>query len=138
MGFTVKRRIYKLVFQGDFAGMNVVVRGLNLGQLLKLTAARETREAGGEGVEEATDRMIDLLLGALVSWDAEDEDTGLPIPRTEEAIKLQDPDFYMTIIDVWHKAMNGVPAPLSQTSTGGVPSVEASIPMDVPSESLAS
>jgi hypothetical protein len=81
--------------------------------------------------------MLELLAGALVSWNAEDED-GQPIPADMGGIRSQDLDFNMKIINAWTDAIAGVKAPLPQTSADGQPSVEASIPMDVPSALLAS
>lgn len=139
MGFKVKRKIYRLKFQDpEMAGLEVEARGLSVGQLLELEEARMARAAGGAGSEGATRRMLRLFSDALVSWNAEDEDTGLPIPPTAEGIKMQDSDFLNVVIDAWNTAMAGVDAPLSPTSSDGQPSLEASIPMDVPSESLAS
>jgi hypothetical protein len=139
VGFKVQRKIYNLKFQDEeLAGLEVKAKGLNLGQLLEMMSAKATREAGGEGREEATRFMVHRLIDALVSWNAEDEDTGLPIPQTVDGVLSQDPEFYMAIIDAWTTAMNGVPAPLPETSIDGSTSVEASIPMDVPSSSLAS
>jgi hypothetical protein len=82
--------------------------------------------------------MLELLAGALVSWNAEDPDTGMPIPSTMEGIRSQDLDFNLKIINAWTDAIGGVSAPLPETSTAGEPSVEASIPMDVLSASLVS
>jgi hypothetical protein len=135
MGFKVPRKAYKLRFQGEFDGLEVTARSLRLDQLLELEDARAERAAGDTS---ATHRMLEMLTEALVDWNAEDEDTGEPIPRTIEGVKSQDPDFYMAVLDAWHTAMVKVPDPLPETSNDGVPSLEASIPMDVPSESLAS
>ncbi|WP_377271929.1 hypothetical protein [Peterkaempfera sp. SMS 1(5)a] len=139
MGFKVKRKTYKLVWQEghDLEGLEVMVRSLDTGQFLKLTGARADRDAGGEQEENGTRRMLDMLAANLVSWNAEDED-GQPIPATIDGILAQDVAFNVAVIDAWTEAINGVPAPLSQTSSDGQPSLEASIPMETPSESLAS
>jgi hypothetical protein len=139
MGYKVKRKIFKLSFQGtDWDGLEVVARSLNTGQFIELRAAQATSRAGGDGAEDATGRMLELLAGALIEWNAEDEDTGQPIPPTLDGLHSQDLDFTVKIIDVWTDAIAGVRGPLRQTSSDGQPSLEASIPMDVPSESLAS
>lgn len=138
MGFKVKRKTYRLIFKDtELDGLEVLAHSLNTGQFLELETAKAERAEGGKAAEGATQRMLGLLAGALVSWNAEDED-GQPIPTTMEGIKSQDLDFNMKIIEAWTDAIGGVKAPLQQTSADGRPSVEASIPMDVPSESLAS
>lgn len=138
MGFKVKRKTYRLIFKDtEMAGLEVLAHSLNTGQFLELETAKAERAEGGKVGESATQRMLELLAGALVSWNAEDED-GQPIPTTMDGIRSQDLDFNMKIIEAWTEAIGGVKAPLQQTSADGRPSVEASIPMDVPSESLAS
>ena len=138
MAFTVVRKVYKLVFQGtELDGLEVTARSLTTGQHLELESARTVRAEGGTGSDNATRQMLVLLASALVSWNAEDEE-GAPIPATMEGIEAQDLDFNLAIIAAWNNAMVGVSDPLPQTSSDGQPSLEASIPMDVPSESLAS
>jgi hypothetical protein len=139
MGFKVQRKTYRLRFEGtELDGLVVTARGLSTGQLLELETARLARAAGGKGSEDGTRRMLALLAGALVEWNAEDED-GAPIPATIDGILQQDVDFNTAIISAWQDAMYGVSAPLSQTSSDGQQlALEESIPMDVPSSSLAS
>jgi len=138
MGFKVQRKTFRLRFKdSEMAGLEVLAKSLTTGQFLEMEHARAARAAGDAGSEGATATMIDLLAGALVSWNAEDE-AGMPIPATAEGIRSQDLDFTMQVIDAWTDAIAGVPRPLSQPSSDGLPSLEASIPMDVPSELLVS
>lgn len=138
MGFKVKRKVFRLKFKdSELDGLEVLARSLNTGQFLEMESAKIERAEGGKVAEGATQRMLELLAGALESWNAEDED-GVPIPATMDGIRSQDLDFSMTIINAWTDAIAGVSAPLPETSSGGQPSLEASIPMDVPSPSLAS
>ena len=139
MGFKVQRKAYRLAFKGtEWDGLEVTARSLTTGQQLELESARIARAAGGADGDAGTERMVRLFSGALMAWNAEDEDTGEPIPTTYEGVLSQDVDFVLAIIAAWNRAMNELPAPLSGTSSGGAPSVEASIPMDVPSPSLTS
>lgn len=140
MGYRLQRKAYRLRFQGtDLDGLEATVRSLSTGQLLQLEAARLARAEGGKGSEGATREMVELLASELMEWNAEDEDSGEPIPATLDGLLSQDLDVAMAIIAAWQQAMNGVPAPLSETSSGGEPSaLEASIPMDVPSGSPTS
>jgi hypothetical protein len=138
VGFKLIRKAYKLVFKGtEWDGLEVTVRSLSTGDQLQLEAARIARAAGGAGTEGATRELVEHLAGALIGWNAETED-GEPIPPTLDGLLDQDVDLALAIIAAWNRAMNEVPAPLSGTSSGGAPSVEASIPMDVPSPSLTS
>jgi hypothetical protein len=136
--FVVKPKAYRLVFQEtDLAGLEVTARSLNTGQFLEFQAARLTQARGGEAAEPATQTMLQMLSDAIISWNAETED-GQKIPFTMDGLRSLELDFTMAIINAWTNAINGVPAPLSATSSGGSPSLEASIPMDVPSASLVS
>lgn len=139
MGFKVKRKVYKLTFADDtdLSGLEVMVRSLDTGQFLELTTARAQHEAGGAQGEIGMRRQLELLAANLVSWNAEDED-GAPIPTTLEGILEQDLSFNTAVIGAWAEAISGVSDPLPQTFSDGQPSLEASIPMETPSESLAS
>jgi hypothetical protein len=139
MGYKVKRRVFRLHFTDELEGLEVLAHSLNTGQFLEMEQAKAERARGGEKGEGATQRMLELLAGALVSWNAEDEDTEEPIPADLDGIKGQDLDFNLKVINAWTDAIAGVSTPLPETSSAGQPSaLEASIPMDSPSESLAS
>jgi len=138
MGFVPPENAYKLIFQdADMAGLEVTARGLNTGQFLDFQAAQLARAAGGDKAKGATEWMLQMLADAMVSWNVETKH-GERVPTTMDGLRTLELDFNMAIIDAWMDALKGVPAPLSPTSSDGRPSLEASIPMDVPSPSLAS
>jgi hypothetical protein len=132
MGYRPKKKIYDLKFEDpDMDGLEVKLRGLNTGQVLQADEART------EGGDDRIHGLLRMYADQLVAWNIEDED-GKPLPMTIDAVLGLDLDFNMKIIDTWRMAIAGVPAPLDSDSLSGEPSLEASIPMDVPSESLAS
>jgi hypothetical protein len=132
MGYRPKRRIYDLQFEDpEMEGLEVKVRHVDTGQSLTLDAA--INEGGEQGIRTC----LDLLAENLISWNVED-DNQQPVPTTIEGVLAQELDFNLAIVYAWRDAIIGVPAPLDSASPDGVPSLEASIPMDVPSESLAS
>lgn len=133
MGYKPKRKLFNLDFAGtEHEGLVVSIRGLNTGQYMDLWEAKTEAETGGE-----TGRVLHLLAGQLVSWNVED-DEGLLVAPTLDGIKSQDLDFNLAIVNAWTTAMAGVPAPLEQSSSDGGLSLEASLPMEPLSESLAS
>lgn len=133
MGYKPKRKIYNLNFEGtEYEGLAVSIRGLNTGQYMDMVTAKAEVEAGGE-----TNNLLTIMASRLVSWNVEDDDD-LPVPPTLDGIKTQDLDLNLSIVNAWTTAMAGVPAPLEQPSSDGGSSLEASIPMDVLSPSLAS
>ena len=132
MGYKPKQKIYKLDFTGtDHEGLQVSIRGLNTGQYMDLFVAKSEAEAGGE-----TTRLLQIMASRLVGWNVEDE-ADLPVPATLDGIKAMDLDFNLAIVNAWTTAMAGVSAPLEPSSSGGEPSLEASIPMEVLSASPA-
>ncbi|MEV3857723.1 hypothetical protein AB0J38_25785 [Streptomyces sp. NPDC050095] len=131
MGYRPKRRIYDLQFEDpEMDGLEVKVRHVNTGDALALDAAVEA------GTEEGLRKCLTLLAESLVSWNVEGDDG--PVPATLDGVMAQELDFNIAIVNAWRTALVGVPAPLDSASPDGVPSLEASIPMDVPSESQAS
>ena len=125
----VKRKVYKLVFQDeDLAGIEITVRSLTTGQLIELQEAQQS------GMHE---KFTNMLAEKLVDWNVEDED-GTPVPATLEGVRSMDLEFNNKVIDVWTDAVFGIRRPLSKPSADGQPSVEASIPMETLSGSLAS
>lgn len=133
-GYRPKRKIYDLDFSDhpdpDMHGLRVKLRAVDTGQALGLEAAMEE---GGDGGIMAT---LTILAGQLIEWNIEDDDG--PVPVSLDAVMAQELDFNMTIVNAWREAIAGVSAPLDSDSPDGGPSLEASIPMEVPSESLAS
>ena len=132
MGYKPKKKIYDLKFDDpEMDGLEVKLRGLNTGQMLMADAAR------AEGSEELIRGLLELYAQQLVAWNIEGDD-GEILPLTLESVLGLDLDFNMQVIDAWKEAVAGVAAPLESDSPSGELSLEASIPMDVPSESLAS
>jgi hypothetical protein len=139
VGKRIARRRYKLSFQPgtDLEGLTVVLRGLSLGEVISLRAEGARSVEGDGEAEPEIVRMAKLIADQLVEWDAEDED-GTPIPATLDGLLSQDKTVTLDIFEAWQEAVTGVPAPLEQPSSDGQTSLEASIPMEIPSESLAS
>lgn len=138
MGFVVERTVYKLVFEDPaYAGLEVSAYELSTGELWEFMARENTGKGGGPEAAAARRRVVEIFADALVSWNAEDKD-GNPIPMTADGVLSLGHRFNVRVMDAWTDALVGISAPLPQTSSDGQPSLEASIPMDVPSESLAS
>jgi len=122
-------KIYKLVFDEDtdHPGLEVQVRSLSMGQLLKVWA--------GDGTSAGT---FEMFAERLISWNLEDEVTGEPVPTTREALEAEDDDLINAIIKLWIAEVMGVPAPLESGSGSGVTSPVESMLAEIPSQSLAS
>ncbi|MFD5814419.1 hypothetical protein [Streptomyces sp. NPDC127038] len=132
MGFKRNPKIYRLKWEdGDYSGLEVSIRSLNMGQLLE---AKSGKSASGKDGLEGT---VELLADRIVDWNLEDEQ-GTPVPATLEAMKGEDDDLILDIINKWMEAVSGVPAPLEMPSPSGEISQVASIPTEALSPSLAS
>ncbi|WP_367138843.1 MULTISPECIES: hypothetical protein [Streptomyces] len=133
MGYKRNPKVYRLKFQdGDMAGLEVTLRSVSVGQSIALGALGSDTSNG-----DTMERMVQLLAERIVEWNLEDEN-GVPVPPTLEALKNEDMDFILAIINEWTSAAAGVPAPLGSPSPSGETSPEASLPMEPLSASLAS
>ncbi|WP_225840317.1 hypothetical protein [Streptomyces sp. NK08204] len=136
MGFKTKVKIYTIRFDAghDYHGAEARVRGMSFGEYQEATGLD-----GGDG--DGGSASIKRFASHLVSWNLEDEDTGEPIPPTEEGIKAVDHDLVVALSNAWIQTLLGVhdADPLPETSPSGEPSrVASEIPMEPLSESLAS
>jgi hypothetical protein len=149
MGFKRKNKAYRLKFvDSDLDGLEVVMRSVSTGRILEIqemaTAAKSAIAVakGGTGDDSSVDpamirKMVEMVAGAMISWNLEDDDD-VPVPITVEGLLDQEIDFLMQIIEAWTEAIAGVAAPLEPGSTSGVNALEASLPMETLSSSLAS
>lgn len=116
MGFKLGRT-YKLVFEGDMAGAEVVLKATSIATVMKV---RESDAA----------ELADLLAEHVISWNLETAE-GEPLPATGEAIREHMEEAVLAVIvRHWFKAAVGVSAPLDDGSTSGEPFLEESIPME--------
>lgn len=123
MGYKRKLKTYTLQFDtDDMAGFECVMRGLNIGEYLRVNGM-------GDADEETVPGLLDLFADKLVSWNLED-DNNQPIPANRESVHAQDLDFILTIAPAWINAVSGVSGPLEQTSNNGPQYPAVSIPME--------
>lgn len=130
-GYRHKKKRIEVALTGEYQGFEATLRGKSLGEYLALQ---------GIGDEDRSDlgSQIQEMAHALISWNLEDEDTGLPVPATPEAVFGQDQDLMLRLATGWMEGLAGVSAPLESSSTDGETSLEESLPMAPLSESLAS
>ncbi|MEI5100292.1 hypothetical protein RB200_19415 [Streptomyces sp. PmtG] len=134
MGYKAKRKTTTLQFEPghDLYGLEVRLRGMNIGEYLRFTGYD-----GGDG--ETVSGLIQRFGEHLVSWNLEEED-GTAIPATQDSVQQQDHDMVLALANAWMQALAGVhdADPLPESSPSGEPSLAASIPMAELSEPLAS
>lgn len=152
MGYVRQAKVYKLVFDDpDMNGLVVRARSVPMNVFLSIAQAAEGVDiTDPEAVKElATPEnmgmvgtLFEAFAHALVEWNLQEqvEDDGpvVDVPPTLEGIYSQDMDFILKVIEAWMTAIAGVSNPLAGSSPGGKQSLEASIPMETSSPSLAS
>ncbi|MFE2970882.1 hypothetical protein ACFXKC_46235 [Streptomyces sp. NPDC059340] len=135
MGYKTKVKTYGIAFAPghEHHGAEARVRGMSLGEYMEATGLD-----GGDGDGDAG--SLKNFISHLVSWNLEDEDTGAPVPPTEEGVLSVDHDLVVAMNNAWIKTLTGVhnADPLPESSTSGEQSPALSIPMAPLSEPLAS
>ena len=122
MGFKHQAKVYKLVFDDPaLEGLEVRCRSLSIGE-----------------VEDDDIRVFEQFAEALISWNLED-DNGQVLPATLESVRgYPDYEFMSLLANTWVEAVTGVSDELGKDSASGKQSLEASLPMETLSPSLAS
>jgi hypothetical protein len=137
MGFQAPA--YKLVWPdgSQWSGLEVRLRGMNIGELEEISKLRSEVTAEGRSVTDLEQVMpiLDILGGALLSWNLEaEEDHPIPI----SAFREQDAAMLLAIVSAWTEVVGKIPPVSSPTSPDGKRSEEALIPMEIPSSSQLS
>ncbi|GAA3718309.1 hypothetical protein [Streptomyces tremellae] len=131
MGYRRKRKVIEVKLTGEHQGFEARLRGKTLGEFLELNGI-------GEIDRSALDNQLREMADSLISWNLEDE-TGAPVPATAKAVYAEDQELMLALAAEWMRLLHGgMTRPLEQPSTDGAPSLEASLPMEPVSESLAS
>ncbi|SCK20062.1 hypothetical protein YUYDRAFT_02077 [Streptomyces sp. ScaeMP-e48] len=132
MGYRHKQKRIEIRFEepSPFAGFEATLRGKTLGEFLNLQGI-------GEVDKSSLFEQLREMSQSLLTWNLEDEN-GDPVPVSPEAVFEQDQDLMIALATAWMQGLAGVSAPLEPSSTDGQPSLEANIPMEPLSESLAS
>lgn len=141
MGFKPKRKIYRLTWteESDFYGFEVDMRPISVGRLMSLVELADTAFDGKDLTRgnETLNELYDFVSSNIESWNLEDEDDR-PVEPSVEALKDQELEMLMAIVQGWVSVMTEVPDPLGGTSTDGKPSVELSmIPVELSEPLLA-
>jgi len=117
----------------EYHGVEAITRGMTYGEW--------EVAAGLDGGDGDTDGGVSVkrFVDHLVSWNLEDE-KDQPIPPTMDAVKTIDKDLIAALNNAWVQSLIGVhdADPLPESSPSGGPSLVESVPMEAPSEPLAS
>lgn len=129
-----ERSTLKLVFDEEqYEGLVIHSKRLSVGALLAISDLQATDWRDTPvGIQAFTD-LAGELAKVLTSWNL--EEAGTPVPLNAAAIEAQDFEMVLDISRALMRGSAGASRPLPQPSNAGDTSVEASIPMEIPSES---
>lgn len=128
-GFKPPKKLYHLVFEDpSYHGLEITATTVSMETMLWVQGL------GPRVGEMAKDpdgfrQLVDVLTGAILSWNLEDDDDR-PLPVGTAALLAQSPEFVMDIIAAWSAAITGVSGPLGEGSIGGPPPPGLSLPME--------
>ena len=128
VGFERERRQYRLIFEGDLAGLEVSARSVGLGEYLAISDLANVTMPLKAGDVARFKRLLKAFSEALVEWNLEER--GQPVSADHDGLLSQEPDLVLRIVLAWMDAVAGVSVPLGQPSNDGEPFPEASLPME--------
>lgn len=125
----------RLIFpDGKYEGAEVFARiSLSIGEYFDVLAVRN---AEIEEPRRYAEDMMRTFAPYLVSWNL--TKNGEPVPCDFDGLWSIDRELAKQMCIAWQRAVEGLPGPLGQPSSGGRPSAELSMPMEPLSESQAS
>ena len=114
MGYRKIPRIYTLEFDGELEGFVVRIKSIKFGKLRRLTALMDE---DGKDVQ-LMGEINRFLTDSIVSWTLQDE-AGVDVPVSAEAIDELDFDEVMQIVNKWLDNMTGPGPELGKDSRSG-------------------
>ena len=118
-----------------YAGLEVTMDAVTLGDLLDIQDLADAAAAGGTGAAAAVREMIARFAKHLESWNVTVKDA--PVPPTLEGALSLDAVFVGAIVRAWTQGTAEAPPPLPGGSPSGGTSAEAStLGLDAASRSL--
>ena len=113
MGYQAKKKLYKLTFKDPvYEGFEVTVTSVPMETMLWVQGLGD-RVSDIAKTPDGFRQMVDVLVGAILSWNLEDDD-GRPIPVSAGALLAEDPAFVKDVIVAWTAAITGVSGPLGR------------------------
>ncbi len=114
MGYRKIPRIYDLEFDGDLEGLTVRIKSIKFGKIRRLLFLMDQEDKDVEVMAQITDHLAE----AIVSWTLQDEH-GVAVEPSPEAIDDLDFDEVMAIVNKWLDALTGPGKDLGKGSSSG-------------------
>lgn len=115
MGYVHQRKTYRLVFEGNLAGLEVVAKSASAASYKRI-ASFATREWGNPMSNEDLgefEALCEAFAAVLVEWNLEEEHevksrlVRRPVPPTLKGLMDQDLELVMAIVMAWMDAVAG-------------------------------
>lgn len=134
-GFKPPKNLYLLKFEDpSYEGLKITATSVSMETMLWVQSLG-SRVAEVANNPDGFRKIVDVLIGAILSWNLEDDDDR-PIEVSAAALLAQSPVFVADIMVAWTAAITGVSGPLGEGSISGPQFPEGSIPMETLSSSL--
>jgi hypothetical protein len=138
MGFRPEPTIYNLKFDGTaLDGLQARMSCCTIAETDDMLRTAVKEGDINEDTLKDNDRILDLFVNHLVSWNLEDL-AGQPVPTTREGINSQERGLIAQLIAAWQIAMSTVPNLSPPESSSGETSEEASLGLGSSSTNLGS
>lgn len=124
MGYVYQRKTYRLIFEGELAGLEVVTKSAS-GAAYKRIAAWASREWANPLSDEDLgefEALCNAFAGVLVEWNLEEEHqvkgktVRRPVPATLAGLMDQDLELLTRIVMAWLDAIVMPQAPVDEAS----------------------
>lgn len=125
MAFVRPRKTFKLVFEGEFDGLEVYATSTGTDDYLMISELANVKMPLVGADITKFKKLLKAFADVLVSWNLENE-PGAPVPATYDGLLRQDPQFIAVVIEAWMGAVIGALVP----ATPPEPLDESSLPME--------
>lgn len=129
MGFVHQRKTYRLIFEGELGGLEVLAKSMSATAYKRISsfASREWGNPLSSGDRAEFDALCEAFAVVLVEWNLEEEyevkgkTVRKAVPATLKGLMDQDLELVMAIVMAWMDAIAGQADDVD----------ESSLPMDV-------
>lgn len=133
MGFVYQREMYKLVFEGNLAGLEIVTKSASAVVYRRVSSMAHREWASPLSPEDLDEfeALCQAFADVLVSWNLEEElqvkgkTVRKPVPATLDGLMGQDLNLILGIVWSWMDAIEGRAAAGRDTTVD-----ETSLPME--------
>lgn len=122
MSYEIKRTVYRMVFDGQYEGLEVSIRSASTGVLLDVAPLAEAATKQQNPSPDIIIKLADAVVASVISWNITED--GAPVPATRESILDLDFTLFMAIMENWVEYSSG-----TKTTKAPDRSVETGIPV---------